>query len=76
MFTEYNKIQTQPGDSFYIKCNFDRTAESEGELTFRRDDILLVENTLHQGSMGLWYAWLVDDEGKKIRGGTIPSKIG
>ncbi|XP_041362513.1 disks large homolog 5-like [Gigantopelta aegis] len=73
---KYNKIQTQPGDSFYIKCNFDRTAENEGELTFRRDDVLLVENTLHQGSMGSWYAWLVDDEGKKSRGGTIPNKIG
>ncbi|ESP04626.1 hypothetical protein LOTGIDRAFT_54957, partial [Lottia gigantea] len=30
---------------------------------------------LYQGNTGLWFAWLVDNESKKLRGGTIPSRI-
>ncbi|XP_071107685.1 LOW QUALITY PROTEIN: disks large homolog 5-like [Haliotis cracherodii] len=72
---KYNKVQNLPGDSVYIRANFERAAESETELAFRRDDIMLVENTLHGGGMGLWFAWLVNDDGKKLKGGTIPSRM-
>ena len=73
--SEYNKILNVPGDSFYIRANFDRLADVETELSFQKEDILLVENTLYQGNIGLWFAWLVDYEAKKVREGTIPSRI-
>ncbi|XP_013400011.1 disks large homolog 5-like [Lingula anatina] len=70
----YNKIRDQPGDSFYIRTLFDRQAENEGELSFKRDDVLYIEDTLYNGMPGTWKAWLVDDEGNKLQCGTIPSK--
>ena len=35
-----------------------------------------MESTIHEGKLGHWFAWLVDDEGKKYsqKCGTIPSK--
>lgn len=73
---KYKKVCNQPGDHFYIRVHFDRTAENHGELSFQKNDILLVENTIHEGKLGQWFAWLVDDEGKKYpqKCGTIPSK--
>lgn len=67
-------IKDQPGDSFYVRCHFDRPAENEGELSLHKDDILLVENTMYEGTPGTWYAWLLDDDCHKLKAGTIPSK--
>lgn len=71
---EYNKICPGMGDFFYIRTHFDRTAENEGELSFKKDDILLIETTRFK-KVGVWFGWLVDDEGKKIKGGALPSKF-
>ena len=71
---EYNKILEQPGDSLYMRAMFDRDQEQDGELSFKKDDILYVDNTMYNGKRGTWRAWLVDDEGSKLRCGTIPSK--
>lgn len=72
---EYNKIQGLPCDSFYIRSNFDRVGESDQELSFHKDEILYVENSLYKNQLGKWYAWLVDDKGNKLKGGIIPSRI-
>ena len=66
-----------PCDSFYIRANFDRQVDSgEGlELAFRRDDILYVEDSLYQGQLGSWFAWLLDPQGNKVCGGVVPSRI-
>ena len=64
-----------PGDRFFIRANFSRTPEGEGELDFHKDDILVVEDTVHHRTLGLWLAWLVDDHGNKIRCGSIPSRF-
>ena len=71
---EYNKILDQPGDSLYMRAMFDRDQEQDGELSFKKTDILYVDNTMFNGKRGTWRAWLVDDEGSKLRCGTIPSK--
>ncbi len=63
------------GDSVYIRANFDRNTENGTELAFRKDDIMLVENTLHDGVLGQWYAWLITDDGRKLKGGVIPSRM-
>ena len=74
LYTEYNVVQDQPGDAIYVRALCDHDAESEGELQFKKDDILFVDNTLYKGMCGVWRTWLVDDEGNKLRCGTIPSK--
>ncbi|WAQ95505.1 DLG5-like protein, partial [Mya arenaria] len=61
-------------DSVYVRAMMEHTAEREGELSFRRDDLLYIEDTMYNGEQGVWYAWLINDEGQKIKGGTIPSK--
>ncbi|KAL3877008.1 hypothetical protein ACJMK2_034768 [Sinanodonta woodiana] len=72
--SKYNKVCNKAGDSFYIRAHFDHQAEIDGELSFRKDDILHVEKTHCTGKQGYWYACQEDDDGKKIRAGYIPSK--
>ncbi|XP_060084116.1 disks large homolog 5-like [Ylistrum balloti] len=71
---KYYLIREQPGDLFYMRAHFDRPAENEGELSFYKDNVLMVENTMHGGVAGSWFGWLVDDDCNKIKSGTIPSK--
>ena len=71
----YNKVRSKKScDSVYVRAMTDRTGEREGELSFRRDDLLYIEDTMYNGEQGTWYAYLITDEGTKIRGGTVPSK--
>ena len=73
----YREIAEQPGDSFYVRAQFDKTAmdtHEAMELCFHRDDILYIDNTMFNGVPGLWRAWLIDREGRKIQCGVIPSK--
>jgi hypothetical protein len=70
----FKEIQDQhTGDSFFIRAAFDRPSV-DGSLAFRKDDILFVDNTMFNGVPGLWRAWLVDQEGQKVKCGVIPSK--
>lgn len=46
----------------------------EHELSFKKDDILYVDDTLPQGSFGSWTAWQLDENAQKIQRGQIPSK--
>ncbi|XP_076980898.1 disks large homolog 5 isoform X2 [Tamandua tetradactyla] len=71
---EFSKIKVLPGDSFYIRALYDRLAEVEHELSFKKDDILYVDDTLPQGTFGYWMAWQLDENGQKIQRGQIPSK--
>ncbi|KAG1674896.1 Disks large 5 [Nymphon striatum] len=69
--SRYREIQDLQGDSFYVRAMFDHHSES---LSFRKDDILFIDNTMFNGVPGLWRAWLVDKEGHKLQCGVIPSK--
>ncbi|ELW61458.1 Disks large like protein 5 [Tupaia chinensis] len=71
---EFSKIKSLPGDSFYIRALYDRLAEVEHELSFKKDDILYVDDTLPQGTFGSWMAWQLDENAQKIQRGQIPSK--
>ena len=55
---------------------FDRVPETldSSQLTFEKDDILYIDNTMYNGVPGHWSAWLVDNEGNRTRWGIIPSK--
>jgi len=71
---KYDKLNSMPWDDIYVRALIDRTAEGDGELDLRKGDVLWVDSTLYQGRIGFWWAWLVDDDGNKVRGGIIPSK--
>eukprot|EP00069_Balaena_mysticetus_P005983 bmy_18300T0 len=71
---EFAKVKGLPGDSFYIRALYERLAEVEHELSFKKDDILYVDDTLPQGSFGSWMAWQLDENAQKIQRGQIPSK--
>lgn len=53
---------------------YDYTGASEEELTFRKDDVLFVDNTRPPGRAGYWRAWLLDPQGMKLRHGLVISK--
>ncbi|XP_040341473.1 disks large homolog 5 isoform X1 [Herpailurus yagouaroundi] len=71
---EFTKVKSLPGDSFYIRALYDRLAEVEHELSFKKDDILYIDDTLPQGTFGSWMAWQLDENAQKIQRGQIPSK--
>nr|XP_044993180.1 disks large homolog 5 isoform X2 [Jaculus jaculus] len=71
---EFARVKGLPGDNFYIRALYDRLAEVEPELSFKKDDILYVDDTLPQGTFGSWMAWQLDENAQKIQRGQIPSK--
>ncbi|XP_021957965.1 disks large homolog 5 isoform X3 [Folsomia candida] len=81
----YNDVKDKPGDGFYIRALFDYPALSSDhhhqassvdpqQLTFLKDEILYVDNTMYNGKPGRWRAWKVDAEGHTRVWGIIPSK--
>ncbi|KAL4239354.1 Disks large 5 [Mactra antiquata] len=71
----YNKVRTKKSvDSVYVRAMVDHSPEKEGELGFRKDDLLHIEDTMYKGQKGVWYAWIISEDGSKIKGGTVPSK--
>ncbi|XP_056152988.1 disks large homolog 5-like [Lampris incognitus] len=67
-------IRDSPGDGFFIRALYDRVAEVEQELSFKKDDILYVEDSLPNGNFGYWVAWQLDESARKLEKGQIPSK--
>ncbi|EDV98806.1 GH13520 [Drosophila grimshawi] len=77
-----NKLQTlkqikdKPGDSFYVRVGFDRFGElNEEDLRFVKDEVLYVDNTVFNGTFGLWRAWKLDSMGHRKECGVIPSQM-
>ncbi|XP_074152840.1 disks large homolog 5 isoform X1 [Sminthopsis crassicaudata] len=71
---DFSKVKDIPGDGFYIRALYDRLAEMDQELSFKKDDILYIDDTLPQGSFGCWMAWQLDENAQKLERGQIPSK--
>ncbi|XP_036427808.1 LOW QUALITY PROTEIN: disks large homolog 5-like [Colossoma macropomum] len=71
---DWRRIRNTPGDGFYVRALYDRVGESEQELSFKKDDILYVDDTLPSGNFGYWLAWQLDESAQKLARGQIPSK--
>ncbi|XP_041645266.1 disks large homolog 5a isoform X5 [Cheilinus undulatus] len=71
---DFNMLKDVPGDGFYIRALYDRVGEAEGDLSFKKDDILYVDESLPKGSFGTWMAWQLDENAQQIQRGQIPSK--
>ncbi|XP_016981055.1 disks large homolog 5 [Drosophila rhopaloa] len=70
------QIKDEPGDSFYIRVGFDRIGElNEDDLRFVKDEVLYVDNTVFNGTFGLWRAWKLDAMGHRKECGIIPSQM-
>ncbi|CAG5905331.1 unnamed protein product [Menidia menidia] len=67
-------IKDAPGDGFFIRALYERVAEGEQELSFKKDDIVYVEDTLPNGNFGFWMAWQLDENAQRLQKGQIPSK--
>uniref|UniRef100_A0A8C7TQY6 Discs large MAGUK scaffold protein 5 n=1 Tax=Oncorhynchus mykiss TaxID=8022 RepID=A0A8C7TQY6_ONCMY len=71
---ELAMLKDSPGDGFYIRALYERVAEMELELSFKKDDILYIEDTLPKGNFGFWMAWQLDENARKLARGQVPSK--
>ncbi|XP_073723345.1 disks large homolog 5 [Misgurnus anguillicaudatus] len=71
---QFRKIKDTPGDGFYIRALFDHVGGSDQELSFKKDDILYVDDTLPRGNFGYWLAWQLDENAQKLVHGHVPSK--
>uniref|UniRef100_A0A3B4ZV36 Discs large MAGUK scaffold protein 5 n=1 Tax=Stegastes partitus TaxID=144197 RepID=A0A3B4ZV36_9TELE len=71
---DFSMVKDVPGDGFYIRALYDRVGEAEGDLSFKKDDILYVDESLPKGSFGTWMAWQLDENAQQIQRGQIPSK--
>ncbi|KAM4624108.1 disks large homolog 5-like isoform 2-T2 [Polymixia lowei] len=71
---ELAMIEDSPGDGFFVRALYDRVAEVEQELSFKKDDILYIEDTLPNGNFGYWMAWQLDENARRLEKGQIPSK--
>merc|ERR1719412_2017386 len=74
---KYEVIKDQPGDSYYVRAMFDRLPDPNAgahQLTFRKEEILFIDNTMYNGTPGHWSAWLVDVDGQRGEWGVVPSK--
>uniref|UniRef100_A0A4W5MSX0 Discs, large homolog 5a (Drosophila) n=1 Tax=Hucho hucho TaxID=62062 RepID=A0A4W5MSX0_9TELE len=71
---DFNIVKDTPGDGFYIRALYERIVEAELDLSFKKDDILYVDDTLPKGSFGTWMAWQLDENAQQIQRGQIPSK--
>lgn len=70
----FRRAKDNPGDGFYIRALFDHVGDSEQELSFKKDDILYVDDTLPRGNFGYWLAWQLDENAQKLMRGHVPSK--
>lgn len=64
----------EPVYVFLSRALYDRLPEVEQDLSFKKDDILYVDDTLPQGNFGCWMAWQLDENAQKLERGQIPSK--
>ncbi|XP_048470219.1 tight junction protein ZO-3-like [Rhincodon typus] len=67
-------INSNVGDSFYVRTHFDHEVEGTQELSFRRGEVFRVVDTMHKGKLGAWYAVRIGQDFKEQDKGTIPSK--
>ena len=75
-FAEFNQIKDKPGDALYIRVGFDRNCDQgDSELSFTKDEVLFVDNTMFGGIPGKWRAWKLDEYGHKRQCGIIPNKL-
>ncbi|XP_078280418.1 tight junction protein ZO-3-like [Rhinoraja longicauda] len=67
-------INSNVGDSFYVRTHFDYEIEGSQDLSFRRGDVFRVIDTMYKGKLGSWYAVRIGADMREQERGSIPSK--
>ncbi|CAH3013994.1 unnamed protein product [Porites evermanni] len=70
----FDKISTESGDSFFIKVHFDYEKMKPSELSFGKEDVFHIWDTMQDGVIGSWRAQVVTKAGNEAEVGIIPNK--
>ncbi|XP_023381793.1 tight junction protein ZO-1 [Pteropus vampyrus] len=67
-------VESDVGDSFYIRTHFEYEKESPYGLSFNKGEVFRVVDTLYNGKLGSWLAIRIGKNHKEVERGIIPSK--
>lgn len=75
LFIVYRRIvESDVGDSFYIRTHFEYEKESPYGLSFNKGEVFRVVDTLYNGKLGSWLAIRIGKNHKEVERGIIPNK--
>ncbi|XP_039205429.1 tight junction protein ZO-3 isoform X1 [Crotalus tigris] len=67
-------VQSNLGDSFYIRTHFDFEKDTPSALSFTRGEVFHVIDTMYRGRMGSWLALRMGKELQEMDKGIIPNQ--
>ena len=67
-------VESDVGDSFYIRTHFEYEKESPYGLSFNKGAVFRVVDTLYNGKLGSWLAIRIGKNHKEVERGIIPNK--
>ncbi|XP_047219991.1 tight junction protein ZO-1 isoform X7 [Girardinichthys multiradiatus] len=67
-------VESDVGDSFYIRTHFEYEKESSYGLSFNKGEVFRVVDTLYNGKLGSWLAIRIGKNHQEVERGIIPNK--
>ncbi|TST35113.1 Tight junction protein ZO-1 [Bagarius yarrelli] len=67
-------VESDVGDSFYIRTHFEYEKESPYGLSFNKGEVFRVVDTLCNGKLGSWLAIRIGKNHQEVERGIIPNK--
>ncbi|KAG9331929.1 hypothetical protein JZ751_016566 [Albula glossodonta] len=67
-------VESDVGDSFYIRTHFEYDKESPYGLSFNKGEVFRVVDTLYNGKLGSWLAIRIGKNHQEVERGIIPNK--
>uniref|UniRef100_A0AAQ4R3G4 Tight junction protein 1b n=1 Tax=Gasterosteus aculeatus aculeatus TaxID=481459 RepID=A0AAQ4R3G4_GASAC len=67
-------VESDVGDSFYIRTHFEHEKESPYGLSFNKGEVFRVVDTLYNGKLGSWLAIRIGKNHQEVERGIIPNK--
>ncbi|XP_028258285.1 tight junction protein ZO-1 isoform X7 [Parambassis ranga] len=67
-------VESDVGDSFYIRTHFEYIKESPYGLSFNKGEVFRVVDTLYNGKLGSWLAIRIGKNHQEVERGIIPNK--
>lgn len=67
-------VESDVGDSFYIRTHFEYEKESPYGLGFNKGEVFRVVDTLYNGKLGSWLAIRIGKNHQEVERGIIPNK--
>ncbi|XP_068594898.1 tight junction protein ZO-1 [Brachionichthys hirsutus] len=67
-------VESDVGDSFYVRTHFEYEKESPYGLSFNKGEVFRVVDTLYNGKLGSWLAIRIGKNHQEVERGIIPNK--